>query len=103
MAFPVLSLILATGNLVLWGYVLCVSIGDWRRFHDERSARGVLMSLVLVAASVGSAASALGFLLTSLGSGESIDLVAFLAAGARTAMLAGGVAYIVALQHKGEG
>ena len=98
---PLVSLALALANLGIWTLVVVVSIREWRRFHDDRAARGVLLALVLVAASLGSAITALGFYVISEGATE-VEIVAGLASVARGAMIAGGVAYLASLRQRGD-
>jgi len=96
---PAVSLLLSLANLGIWTFVSIVSIRDWRRFHDDRAARGVLLALVLVAASLGSAITAAGFYLLVHGQ-QDVEIVAGLASVARGAMIAGGIAYLASLRKK---
>ena len=95
-----LSLALAVANFALWVGLAFLSVRDWRRFHDERAARGVLLSLVLVAAGVGSITSASGLLVIATNHIELAPPIAFASAVARTAMLVGTLAYIASRRRR---
>ena len=75
--------------------ILYLAGRDWCRFRDERAARSVLVALILVAAAVGSIASAYGLFLMVTQRTAPNDPVVFAGAVARMAMVTGGVAYIV--------
>src|SRR5512139_344471 len=93
---PIIALVMAAINLTIWTVVAVVSARDWQHFHDERAARGVLLSLVLLAAGVGGMISASGYYL-NVSTGGSSDTLAVLAGLARGAMIVGGFAYIASL------
>lgn len=87
-----IPLILSAANLVIWTIVLGISIRDYRVFHDERAARGVLLAFVLEAAAIGSFGSAVGYYLSVMGS--EILPASLIAQIARGAMIVGGIAYL---------
>jgi hypothetical protein len=95
---PQISVALACINLTLWLFVATKAAAEWRRFHDDRAARGVLLALVLVAAALGSVISATGFFVAE--NGGDTQLLAGLASLARGAMIAGGIAYLASLRHR---
>lgn len=97
---PLVALTLAAVNLTLWCIVAVVSARDWQHFHDERAARGVLLSLVLVASGIAGMISAGGYYV-NVTTGGSNDTLAVLANVARGAMIVGGFAYIASLGHRG--
>lgn len=95
-----IPLVLSGANLVIWSIVLVISIRDYRDFHDERAARGVLLAMVLAAAAIGSFGSALGYYLSVLGS--EVLPASLIAQVARGAMIVGGIAYLsrTATRHR---
>lgn len=99
---PLVALTMAAINLTIWTVVAVIAARDWQHYHDERAARGVLLSLVLVAAGIGGMVSALGFYvnMTTGGSSETLSILAMLARGA---MIVGGFAYVASLGHRGGG
>lgn len=97
---PLVSLTMAAANLAIWSIVAVYSIQEWRHFHDERAARGVLLALVLIAAAVGGCISALGFYVNQTTGGSSESL-AVMAAVARGAVIVGGFAYAISLHERG--
>lgn len=99
---PIPAILLSGVNLILWTAVALASARDWRRFHDDRAARGVLLSLVLVAAAVGGIISATGYYI-NVTTGGSSQLLAGLANVVRGAMIVGGFAYVASLHRRGGG
>lgn len=102
MMAPLVALVMAAINMTLWTVVLVASIRDWRHFHDERAARGVLLGLVLAFAGVSGMISAAGYYVNVTTGGTS-DTLAVLAAIARGAMIVGGFAYVASLYHRRKG
>jgi hypothetical protein len=94
-------LVFAVVGLVVWILVAAVAAGDWRRFHDERAARGVLLSLILVAAGIGGVISAAGYYaMVDLGqTGGALPIASALVRGAT---IVGGIAYLASLRRKGK-
>lgn len=99
---PLVALTLAAVNLTIWIAVAVVSARDWQHFHDERAARGVLLSLVLVASGIGGMISVLGYYV-NVTTGGTNETLAVLANVARGAMIVGGFAYIASLHQRGGG
>lgn len=98
MMSPLVAVGLAAVNIGLWASVMAVAVIDWRHYHDDRAARGVLLAMVLLAAAIGSLASAVGYYQVEMGYDPWFS--ALLASVGRGAVVVGGGAYVADLVRR---